>query len=177
MFEHPLPATCKPLKLARQEGRLSGFMPLKRLTALVEDCVDVADEDRVNAKLAFSLSENRPEVHGQAQASVKLVCQRCLEPVTVNLNVSMALGFVQNEEQAKALPEYLEPFLFEEEEVPLSCLLEQELILALPIVAYHQGCDPISFDGGEAVRESKVEKPNPFAVLEQLKGHVKKSDS
>lgn len=177
MFEHPLPTTCKPLKLARQEGKLSGYMPLKQLFALIVDCVDIKDDDRVEAELGFVMEGRRPEVYGQASTQVKLVCQRCLEPVAVSLDVKIALGFTQNEQQVQALPEDLEPFMFEEEDVPLARLLEQELILALPIVAYHQGCDPIPFDGGEDDRMSKEDKPNPFAVLEQLKGHVKKSDS
>lgn len=175
MFEHPLPITIKPVKLARQEGKLTGFMPLKQLTTLVADCV--SDDGRVEADLALRMEHARPEIHGTANASVKLVCQRCLEPVEVKVDVSIDLGFVQTEEQISQLPESLEPFMLEEEEIPLASLLEQELILALPIVAYHDTCEPIPYAGKE---EAEVvvaeEKPNPFAVLEQLKGSLKKSD-
>lgn len=175
MFEHPLPITIKPVKLARQEGKLTGFMPLKQLATLVADCV--SDDGRVEADLALRMEHTRPEIHGTANASVKLVCQRCLEPVEVKVDVSIDLGFVQTEEQISQLPESLEPFMLEEEEIPLASLLEQELILALPIVAYHDTCEPIPYAGKE---EAEVvvaeEKPNPFAVLEQLKGSLKKSD-
>ena len=175
MFEHPLPLAIKPVKLARQEGKLSGFMPLKQLSSLAADCV--SDEGRVEADLQLRMEQSRPEIHGTANAEVKLVCQRCLEPVAVKVDVSIALGFVQDEAQIAQLPESLEPFMLEEEEVPLAELLEQELILALPIVAYHDTCEPYPYAGKEEAEAAVAdEKPNPFAVLEQLKDSLKKSD-
>lgn len=176
MFEHPLPAMIKPLKLARQEGKLQGHMPLEQLTLLAADCV--SNEGTVEADLTLKMEGPRAEIHGSASATVKLVCQRCLDAADVPLKVQIALGFVQTEEQAKELPSSLEPFLLEEEEIPLASLLEQELILALPIVAYHSDCEPFPYQGGEDQAPSSVEeKPNPFAVLEQLKGKVKKTDN
>ncbi|MEE2732719.1 MAG: YceD family protein [Pseudomonadota bacterium] len=174
MFEHPLPTTIKPVKLARQEGKLIGFMPLKQLVNLAADCV--SDQGRVEADLALKMEQARPELHGSASADVKLVCQRCLEPVDVRVEVKIALGFVQTETQMAELPESLEPFMLEEEEIPLAELLEQELILALPIVAYHSACEPYPYEGKEAAEAAVEEKPNPFAVLEQLKGKTNKPD-
>lgn len=175
MFEHPLPLTIKPVKLARQEGKLTGFMPLKQLSQLAADCV--SDEGRVEADLSLHMEQARPEIHGKARASVSLTCQRCLEPVIVDLEVDIALGFVQTELQMAELPETLEPFMLEEEEIPLADLLEQELILALPIVAYHDACEQYPLKDDAAVTGDSGEKPNPFAVLEQLKGNLKKSDN
>ena len=174
MFEHPLPTTIKPVKLARKEGKLVGFMPLKQLSTLVADCA--SDEGRVEADLELHMNGARPEIHGSAKASVQLVCQRCLEPVEVEIHAKVALGIAQTEEQVNEMPSDLEPFMLEEEEIPLSDLLEQELILALPIVAYHNGCNPYPYDKGAEKSAAVKEKPNPFAVLEQLKGSVKKSD-
>ncbi|MDY6921700.1 MAG: YceD family protein [Pseudomonadota bacterium] len=175
MFEHPLPLSIKPLKLARQEGKLTGHMPLARLQNLAADCVTA--EGLVEADLQLYTEQGWPALEGSASARVQLVCQRCLEPVTVPLAVEIALGFVQGESQLQSLPESLEPFLLEAEEIPLAELLEQELILALPIVAYHDHCEPIPYQeqapGDSGAQE---EKPNPFAVLEQLKGKVDKSD-
>lgn len=174
MFEHPLPATIKPVKLARKEGKLVGYMPLKQLTTLVADCV--SEEGRVEADLALKMDGNRPEIHGTARTRVQLVCQRCLEPVDVELDIAVDLGIAQTEEQVNEMPRSLEPFILEEEEIPLADLLEQELILAMPIVAYHDSCQPFPYEADEETGVGAEEKPNPFAVLEQLKGQVKKSD-
>lgn len=152
-------------------------MPLKELSLLAADCV--SDEGRVEADLSLRMEGPRAEIHGTANATVFLTCQRCLEAAEVKLDVNIDLGFVQTEDQAKQLPSDLEPVMLEEEEMPLASLLEQELILALPIVAYHSNCEPIPYQGEDEQAEvSNVEeKPNPFAVLEQLKGKVKKTDN
>lgn len=173
MFEHPLPATIRPLKLARQQGKLKGYMPLKQLPTLVADCVD--DGGNLEADLRLDMQGRWPVMEGTIRADVKLTCQRCLEPVDISLNAGIALGFSQSEEALEQLPDSLEPYLLEEEEIPLADVLEQELILTLPIVAYHAQCQSADYQGAPA-EVSDPEKPNPFKVLEHLKGQVKKSD-
>lgn len=174
MFEHPLPVTFRPLKLARQQGKLKGFMPLQQLPALMADCVD--DSGKLEADLQLDMQGRWPVMTGVVDATVKLVCQRCLENVEVPLHSSISLGFSQSEEALAELPKTLEPWLLEEEEIPLADVLEQELILALPIVAYHAECQPAEYQQAQEPVEIEPEKPNPFKVLEQLKGQVKKSD-
>lgn len=174
MFEHPLPSTIKPLKLARQQGKLKGFMPLDLMPALVADCID--REGRLEADLQLDMQGRWPVLSGVATARLKMLCQRCLEAVDVPLRADVSLGFVQSEEALEELPDHLDPFLLEEEEIPLADLLEQELILALPIVAYHAECEHAPYEAGDEIVEVPGDKPNPFKVLEQLKGNLKKSD-
>ena len=174
MFEHPLPTTLRPLKLARQQGKLKGYLPLQQMPALAADCVDEAG--RVEADLQLDMEGRWPVMTGIVQGTLKMMCQRCLEPVDVSIKADIELGFVQSEEAMAELPEHLEPFLLEEEEVSISDLLEQELILALPIVAYHAECEPASYQQDDEDAASGDEKPNPFKVLEQLKGNLKKTD-
>ncbi len=174
MFEHPLPSTFKPLKLARQQGKLKGHMSLKQLSTLMADCVD--DSGVLQADLQLDMQGRWPVMTGTIQATVKLTCQRCLEAVEVPLQTSTALGFSQSEEALEELPDSLEPYLLEEEEIPLADVLEQELILALPIVAYHAACQPVQYQNDTGTVADETEKPNPFKVLEQLKGQLKKTD-
>lgn len=174
MFEHPLPVTIRPLKLARQQGKLKGYMPLQQLPTLVADCLD--DGGRLQADLQLDMQGRWPVMTGTVEATVKMTCQRCLEAVAVSLQASLALGFSSSEEALEELPDTLEPYLLEEEEIPLADVLEQELILALPIVAYHPVCQQTEYPASPEPVVSEPEKPNPFKVLEQLKGQVKKSD-
>lgn len=174
MFEHPLPSTIKPLKLARQQGKLKGFLPLDQLPALVADCLD--SKGRLEADLQVEMQGRWPVLSGVANTTLRMVCQRCLEVVEVPLTAKIELGFAQSEEALEELPVHLEPFLLEEEEIPLADLLEQELILAMPIVAYHPECEHAPYQAGDEVEAAQEEKPNPFKVLEQLKGNMKKSD-
>ena len=174
MFEHPLPSTFRPLKLARQQGKLKGYMSLNQLPTLMADCID--DSGNLQADLQLDMQGRWPVMTGSIQATVKMICQRCLEAVDVPLQTSTALGFSQSEEALQELPESLEPYLLEEEEIPLADVLEQELILALPIVAYHAECQQAEYQQAAEPVVNEPEKPNPFKVLEQLKGQVKKSD-
>src|SRR3990167_194501 len=168
MFEHPLPSTIKPLKLARQQGKMKGFMPLDQMPALVADCLD--SEGRLESDLQLDMQGRWPVLSGVVTAKLKMQCQRCLEAVDVPLRADISLGFVQSEEALEELPEHLDPFLLEEEEIPLASLLEQEMILVLPIVAYHQECEHAPYEAGDEVVEVQGEKPNPFKVLEQQIG-------
>ena len=104
MFEHPLPTTIKPVKLARKEGKLVGYMPLKQLTALVADCA--TDDGRVEADLALHMNGARPEIHGTAKAALQLVCQRCLEPVEVEIDNLLGAGGSQNLDTGSQLVAY-----------------------------------------------------------------------
>ena len=85
--------------------------------------------------------------------------------------------FVANEEIAMAEDDAAEEdLLVLEPQLDLRALLEDELLMALPVVAMHERCpgqpeaeagllEPNESDPGEAKR------PNPFAVLAQLKKH------
>jgi uncharacterized protein len=61
----------------------------------------------------------------------------------------------------------------EEGQVDLYAMVEDELLLSLPAVAYHQeACvGPALFSSGEPVNEKQGK--NPFQILEQLKGAPK----
>jgi len=73
-----------------------------------------------------------------------------------------------NEEK---IPEGFEPVIIEHQHVALSKLVEDELILLLPFAPMHEVCpeNPYHIETVEERVEEKVEKPNPFAVLAQLK--------
>ncbi len=164
----PLPKRVDPRKLAEREVQLHGSVDLKSMPELLSLLVD--DEGEVSVELSFALDEQKLRtVKGQATARVRQQCQRCLDPVEVELEAEFSLAVVLNEEQAKNLPRYYDPLLVEED-VVLAELVEEELILSLPAVAYHQDCDvQLSYGEGEAEPSEQDEKPNPFSVLASLK--------
>src|SRR5690606_35699247 len=101
--------------------------------------------------------------------------QRCLTPVSKPVECDISLAIVWTEEEAKALPKHLDPWIVEEISADFFEMVEEELLLSLPPVAYHeeQCVDPELFQSGEPV-VVKHEKKNPFQVLEQLKSSPKK---
>jgi len=167
----PLPKQGDPRKFAQQGISLDGFVPVAELPRLAESLQETTGKIQVD--LVFGISvEKKKIVTGQASAELTLVCQRCLENVKVPVKSDISLGIVWDEEGAEALPEYLDPWITGEGIADLYDMIEVELLLSLPKVAYHEELcvDRQLFTSGKPV---EVKKPNPFQVLEQLKSSPK----
>jgi uncharacterized protein len=106
-------------------------------------------------------------LHLQAQAHLPLGCQRCLSPVFEAVQIDRWFRFVESEEVALAEDDDCEEdLLVMQPQFDLLNLLEDELLLDLPLVPMHETCPDSSpvLDRPEASK-----KPNPFAVLAGLK--------
>lgn len=168
----PLPMQGDPRKFAQQGVSLEGFIPVARLPRLVGALVQT--DGLVHVKLDFNIGKDgKRVVTGNANAGLALVCQRCLAPVTTMTRCEISLAILWDEEDAKALPAHLDPWIVGEGSADLYEMVEEELLLNLPAVAYHeeQCVDPKLFSAGEPVVVKK--EKNPFQVLEQLKSSPK----
>jgi uncharacterized protein len=112
-------------------------------------------------------SEPQLRLHLQARTALRLTCQRCLQPVTVELAVAPALRFVRDEALAERLDEESEEdVLALSAALDLHELAEDELILALPLVPRHEHCPqplPMSAHGAAG-----SETAGAFATLAEL---------
>lgn len=162
---------------AQDGGKLDGLLLLKDLPRLREEATGECGNlpVRWSAQGQWRTVAGGPEqawLQLEATAAIPLVCQRCLTPVEVALQVSRPFRFVADE--ATALEEddaAEEDLLVQSQSFDLVELVEDELIMDLPAVARHSQC-PV------AVKLSVVDpdfepldgaKPNPFAVLQTLK--------
>lgn len=166
-----LPVRVDPLKSVEQQAEISGSLAISKLERLQDFLQDASGEVQVD--LQFGQDEQGVSLlRGRCQAPVLMTCQRCMKPVTVNLHTEFELGIVFSDEQAKHLPKCYEPVLADRESLDLLNVIEDEVILSLPMYAYHEDC-------GEHTRvlkaqeaepeETEAPKNNPFSVLEQLK--------
>jgi uncharacterized protein len=108
-------------------------------------------------------------LHLTAQSSVTLQCQRCLKAFQFGLSVDRRFRFARTEEEAEKLDAELEEdVLALQPRMNLQELAEDELILALPIVARHDGAcpEPLPVRLDDALDN---DPPNPFAALAALK--------
>ena len=108
-------------------------------------------------------------LHLDASAALDVTCQRCLQPVHVPLEVRRRILFVPGGEAAAAAAdaERDEDVLPLTRALDLRELVEDELLLALPLVPVHATCpeplpEPAAQDEGEPA-------PSPFAALAALK--------
>lgn len=117
-------------------------------------------------------------VHWQLQTDGVLwqTCQRCLEPVAVDLFIESELALLENESQIALLDEDTETLLLDEisedNKLWLLPMIEDELLVDLPLSPKHDDCEMAVTQVGEFV-EDVEEKDNPFAMLADLKQQLK----
>jgi len=173
MSDHSLPKTVDPLKYADQNKVLEGVIEVKQLPRLVE--MLAGEQGIITAKLEFDRDEQNLRVlRGQLNTEVEMTCERCLQSVGKSIESEFTLGIVLTDEDAKNLPRRYEPLLVEPETLVLRDVIEEELILSLPMFAYHEHCssDYEQSEKGPAEEtdsEQAETKPNPFSVLSDLK--------
>ncbi|MBV1882632.1 MAG: DUF177 domain-containing protein [Pseudomonadales bacterium] len=176
MLNRQLPHTINVKKLAEQGIRLDGELPVGRLQRVL-DSVESA-EGQVYLELAFHKDEQGVRVaKGNAKCSVNLLCQRCLKPLAHSLEANFSLAFIYTEAQEEQLPDQYDPVMMLDDNVQLVDLIEDDLILALPIVANHtdSGCDISQYQKKDIPELNQPARENPFKVLEALKNTNLKS--
>ncbi|MAA71146.1 MAG: hypothetical protein CL679_05385 [Bermanella sp.] len=166
------PVRVDPIKSVEQEAEFSGSIQVSKLERLQNFLQDDSGEAQVEIQFGHD-QQGTSLLRGQCQAQVRMTCQRCMNPVDVELSTNFELGIVFSDEQAKHLPKQYEPVIAERDDLVLLPVIEDELILSLPMYAYHAECDD-----NELVAKAEEMKPepveteapnNPFSVLEQLK--------
>lgn len=169
-----LPRLIEPRKLALQGAHLEGVIELKSLERLAE-AVNAVDQ-LPQVMVTFTSDDFGAKlVRGEVELTVRVPCQRCLNDMALPLRSEFAVAIVWTDDEAEQLPKHLEPWLVPDFEGDLHQLVEEEILLALPMVSYHdpESCqltdyqepDPIS----EPVAVQSQTRENPFSVLEQLK--------
>ena len=107
----------------------------------------------------------------QAQTDVTLTCQRCLQPMLETLLIDRHYQFVTNVDEAERLDEISDDeVLVLARQLDLFNLLEDELILALPIVPRHELCPHPLVAGGSLGDDAELDDvPHAFAALAALR--------
>jgi uncharacterized protein len=107
----------------------------------------------------------------QASVALPMQCQRCLTPVLETVQAERSFRFVADEATAAALDdEAEEDILVLSRDFDAWTLIEDELILALPLVPLHEVCpEKIPMSAVDPEFEAAAERPNPFGVLAGLK--------
>ena len=72
---------------------------------------------------------------------VQIGCQRCLDAISIDIIGDMNVAIVLNEEQAQKLPIEYDPWLLEDKKLDMREFIDHEMILNIPIVAYHSDCE------------------------------------
>ncbi len=162
----------EPYRLAANAERLEGLVSLADLTRFGEEAGEQQGE--CDVRLDFGIdAQGRRFIEGWLKSDARLACRRCLEPMPVNLESHFLLGMVTSDALAAELPSAYEPVLVENEQLDLLPVIEDELILSLPQVVYHDEAEcPVSRDqltSGADTEASEKPAASPFDVLRTLK--------
>jgi uncharacterized protein len=153
------PILINNLEFATKNQEISGEIALANLDRLAETINNLSKNiTNVRYKLVGSTKKmHLPSLHLEIEATLPVLCQRCLEEMPVN--VSLNFDYVITSAAPPELEEsdevdWLEP----SQKMSLNELIEDELLIATPIAPLHEfNCTAASMKSGE--------KPNPFAVL------------
>lgn len=164
-------------RLADAAATLQGSWPLGDLVRLTEDAAPAGD-----AVVRWTVRGERrarpggpaePWLHLEAAATVRLTCQRCLQPMDEPLAVARSFRFVADEAAAEREDELADEDVLAlppRGRLDLQPLVEDELILALPIVPRHAACPaPLTLRAADPEAGDDPPKANPFAALAALK--------
>lgn len=164
---------------AQDGAQLSGRWPLAalpRLAASLHPEAAPAAQDEVEWRARGERRqgpglEKEVWLHLEARARLVLECQRCLGALDTPLEVRRAFRFVPGEDQAAALDaESEDDVLALTRSLDLQALVEDELLLALPLVPRHDACpDPLPMSAGEAAAQDAERPSSPFEALRSLK--------
>lgn len=170
---HVLPRQIDLRKFAQQRLSLSGEVPLNELGRL--SALSLAGSAPVVVHIDCSIDDQRRRLlQGTADCLMQVPCQRCLDRVEVALHADIHLAIVWSEDDSSNLPKSLDPLVLGEGTTDFYAIIEDELLLSMPMVSYHEeDCIEQTSFGEDAVDTSAESEVNPFQVLKQLKGSPK----
>jgi uncharacterized protein len=146
---------------------VEGRLPLSALTRLAGSLLDTKGEVR------FALEFDRdslqvPYVELRIDTELPLLCQRSMDRFLLPVRIVQRLGLIRDEADEAALPEGYEPLLVPVDgELRTAELVEDELILAVPVVPVKPGSEAVERDW--PATQVEQERANPFAALSALK--------
>ena len=163
---------------AQAGGHLQGEWPLAGMARLLQDALPPAPGSPAQTVAWSARGERRAASGGAAQirlclrarTALRMTCQRCLQPVEIELDVAPTLRFVRDEAEAERLDEESdEDVLALSSTLDLHELVEDELILALPLVPRHERCpQPLPMSAGELDEAGAGDAAGAFAGLADL---------
>ncbi len=156
-----------PYKLAENSASTERRLSISQLPRLLESLYN--DEGEILAKVSGWMDEDRRKLlKCSLTGTVMMECQTRFTALPVQIEREIDFYPVTSEERIASAPEEYEAFLFDTEELDLVNLIEDELILSLPIVV-NSPASPEHQRFGPEIDEQAGKKPNPFAVLASLK--------
>ena len=167
-----LPETIEPMRLAKTGKGLSGSYNLDQFDRVNKPLEDGSKIEISSRQVSFILEFSRDDenrlysIVGKLKTTLSQVCQRCMQPMQQQLSGTIKMAIVSNEAEAENLPAEFEPYIDKGVAVKLQDFIEDELLLAMPLVSLHK---ELECPAAEKFKHVDTAKKNPFAELKNLK--------
>jgi uncharacterized protein len=164
-----LPESVDAWRMVQAQRSFQGRLPLAAMARLRDSLADRKGE------VAYDIEFGKDEIgvahlRVRADATLPLTCQRTLEVFGLPVHVDAKLGLITREEEEAALPSNYEPLLTADGQISIADVIEDELILALPVVPLKPGVEDAPARVWRDAEESQEEpQRNPFAALKKMK--------
>lgn len=173
MSVEPLPEYLMPHRLARQGASFAGELPVSMFKRFSAELAEAGGNVNVSLEL-FRDEEYRTCIAGDLSITVRMTCQRCLEQVEVPVDCQLSLAVVGDDEAAANLPRAYDPLVLDDERISLVDLIEDDLLLGLPVTPRHadDACQtpPVPETGEPDVQADATDDTDkPFSQLRVLR--------
>ena len=171
-MSNDLPLRFDPVLFANRGRKFAGNIPVHDLPRIME--LAPSSDSEFHVTMTFSMSSlNFPMVKGTIEGEVVQSCQRCMGNAAVPINGQFQLLLVTPDALELASEEGHEIFEYSGQLIPTAALLEDEIILSMPIVAKHADIEECDSNVKQWMHEFDEvptdEKDSPFAKLKDLK--------
>jgi len=165
----PFPEIVDAWRMISARRSFNGSLPVAQLSRL-SDALAAPD-----GTIAYDIEFDRDGLGVaylalRAHGDLTLTCQRTLEPFVWPVRIDTRLGLIAREEDEAGLPPGYEPLLLESAELRPAEVIEDELLLALPLIPVKPGLEESDQNWStDPEQTEEPQRPNPFAALSSLK--------
>lgn len=109
-----------------------------------------------------------PRLHGSISGTIGLECRRCGKQYAQPVQIELDLRLVRSEAEERSLLSDVDPYWVQDDRLPLHELIEEEVLLALPMLPRCESCENATQAAPQLpATEETVKRENPFAALKQ----------
>ncbi len=171
MSSRRIPDLIDPVVMAGKQQQLEGGFELSELSRIKDSLADASGT--VSFQLLFHRDRKIIVISGDVDSVLQLRCQRCMELMQWPVHGDVSLAVVSSMDEADRLPDAYEPVLLTETKLPLKDIIEEELLLALPVIPQHAGDCPSPAEAESSAEptltvSAEDERYQPFANLAEL---------
>ncbi len=168
-----------PFQWADGHKILENDLDLKDFERL-KTALGLNQKGKISYKLQFYRDEGgRALIKGKLYTTLLITCQRCLEPFNYLIDNDFLVAPLRKEKEADCLPKHIEPLIILDKALSLAPFIEDEVLLNLPVVAWHAPADcpqgqwhkgyATSSLASEELEDKLDSNDHPFAALKALK--------